>query len=142
MRIVYNGKFERPSYKTEGSAGIDLRNNEEHDFVMAMDETCEFGTGVKIEIPKGYVGLVFPRSSLGFTKSTSLVNGTGVIDSDYRGEIRIKLINKGKESVKIESGERVCQLVIVPYLRESLEFVTELNTTERGESGFGSTGSK
>lgn len=142
MKIVYNGPFEKPSYKTEGSAGLDLRNNELVDLIMDSDETCEFSTGVKVEIPKGYVGLIFPRSSLGFSKITSLVNGTGVIDSDYRGEIRIKLINKGQNKVIIKSGERVCQMVIVPCFVENLEFVDELSSTERGDNGFGSTGSK
>ena len=142
MKISYNGKFEKPAFKTEGSAGLDLRNNEDEDLLMRPDETCEFGTGIKIQIPEGYVGLIFPRSSLGFSKSTSMVNGTGVIDSDYRGEIRIKLINKGKDDVVIKSGDRVCQMVIVPYFKEELEFTDTLDDTERGSGGFGSTGSR
>lgn len=140
MKIVYEGNYEAPKYHTNGSAGLDLRNNSDIDLVMAPGKTCEFSTGVKIEIPQGYVGLIFPRSSLGFKKLTVLSNGTGVIDSDYRGEIRIKLINHSEENVTIEKGERVCQLVIVPYFKEELEFVTELSTTDRGTSGFGSSG--
>lgn len=139
MRFIYKGKFEAPKYQTEGAAGLDLFNNSDNDFTIAPNESIVIPTGVSIELPENFVGLVFPRSSLGFKFDTTLTNSVGVIDEDYRGEIMAKVINHSKKDVVIASGDRFCQLVIVPVLKPNLIQVDKLSETKRGDKGFGST---
>lgn len=142
MKINYKyvGIYEEPKMQTNGSAGIDLVNNSENSFVISPNESVVIPTGMFIEIPKGYVGLLFVRSSLGFKQDLTLSNAVGVIDSDYRGEIKAKIINHSPLTRIIEKGERFCQLVIVPYLKPELVKVDELEKTKRNIGGMGSTG--
>lgn len=142
MKINYKyvGIYEEPKMQTDGSAGIDLVNNSESSFVILPNESVVIPTGMFIEIPKGYVGLLFVRSSLGFKQDLTLSNAVGVIDSDYRGEIKAKIINHSPLTRIIEKGERFCQLVIVPYLTPELVKVDELEKTKRNIGGMGSTG--
>ena len=127
-----------PSYQTPGAAGMDLCCNE--DVALAPMERKLVPTGVRLAIPEGYEGQVRPRSGLALRHGVSMVNSPGTIDSDYRGEIKVLLINFGSESVRFGRGERVGQLVVCPVARAELKVVDELDGTQRGEGGFGSTG--
>lgn len=127
-----------PQRQTNGSAGYDLYLND-NVYVQYGGVTMAH-TGVHAEIPKGYVGLLFIRSSIGAKKNISLATGVSVIDSDYRGEISIPLYNHSDKSQGFKIGERIAQLVIVPCLTAQPKQVDELSDTERAEGGFGSTG--
>lgn len=144
MKLFYEGKFERPKFQTNGSAGIDLFNNGEPQLINPHYTSGIINTGVSVEIPKGYVGLIFPRSSLGFKYECTLVNSVGVIDSDYRGEIKARIVNLSNKEFILEEGERFCQLVVVPCLTDItyVDSKEELEKSDRGELGFGSTGYK
>jgi deoxyuridine 5'-triphosphate nucleotidohydrolase len=128
----------KPTYQTPGSAGMDLCSTE--DVALQPLERSLVGTGVRMAIPKGFEGQVRPRSGLALKKGVSMVNTPGTIDSDYRGEIKCLLINLSQEPVLLAKGERIAQLVIVPVSQAYLEVVDDLDDTERGEGGFGSTG--
>lgn len=129
-----------PSYATEGSSGMDLYAAIE-DEVLIQPGTWEvIPTGIYVEIPEGYEGQVRPRSGLAKDYGVTVLNSPGTIDSDYRGEIKVILINLGKEPFRVKRGDRIAQLVIVPIVRAVFEEVEELSNTERGEEGFGSTG--
>ncbi|MDY4535309.1 MAG: dUTP diphosphatase [Tractidigestivibacter sp.] len=130
---------ELPSYAYEGDAGLDLRSNE--DVTLAPFERRLVGTGLAIAIPEGYAGFVQPRSGLALREGLSMANTPGLIDAHYRGELKVCAINLDpSKSVHIERGERIAQLVIkrVPAVR--LEEVDELDETDRGAGGFGSSG--
>ena len=129
-----------PEYQTGGSAGMDLRSTGLVE--LAPMERKLVATGVRMEIPEGYEGQVRPRSGLAIKDGVTIVNAPGTIDSDYRGEIGVILINLSDKPVKLEQGGRIAQLVIVPVTQVRLEQVEELGETERGEGGFGSTGVK
>ncbi len=123
-----------PTYAKPGDAGMDLTAT----FISYMGAQVEYKTGLAIEIPDGFVGLLFPRSSISNT-SLSLANSVGVVDSGYRGEIKA-VFNKRKLGIKFYGvGERILQLIILPYPKIEFEEVDELSKTERGEGGFGST---
>ena len=128
-----------PQYAHEGDAGLDLRAVE--GFTLAEHESAMVRTGLRVEIPTGCVGLVFPRSGLG-SKGITVRNAVGVIDSGYRGEVMVALWNTTEEVWKFDKGDRIAQLVVVPYCPCSLESVDELSETERGTQGHGSTGVK
>lgn len=146
MRYFYNGDLDWKVFRADdGSAGVDLINNGETVVVEPNGGTAVLGTGVHVEIPVGYWGLLAARSSLGFKSTTLLTNSIGVIDSTYRGEIKARLINLGTEPVTIERGERFCQLIITNcYLGNwhSVEKLDDLSETVRGQGGFGSSGRK
>lgn len=129
---------EVPRYAHEGDAGLDLRITQ--DVTLQPGERVTVGTGVAVEIPSGCVGLVFPRSGLASKQGITLSNAVGVIDSGYRGEICATLYNISGETVGLDAGTRVCQLVVMPYAPCDLVPVDELTDTERGAGGFGSTG--
>ena len=139
IKFKYIGNFEVPKIQTAGSAGLDLFNNEDTPKTVIPGKSVTIDTGFYVEIPEGYVGLVFARSSLGFKFDCTLSNSVGVIDSDYRGEVRVKIHNNSDSIKFIMPGERVAQLVVVPCLA-SYKQVEELSETERGANGFGSTG--
>lgn len=141
MKIKYRyiGNYEKPKKQTVGSAGIDLFNNTDKDIEIKPGEYAIISTGFYVEIPEGYVGLLFARGSLGYKYGCTLTNSVGVIDSDYRGEVMARITNISRESHTIKSGERCVQLVIVP-VPETEYIEEELNVTERGTNGFGSTG--
>ncbi len=130
-----------PTRGSEDAAGYDLyacisRGSE----TIPAGETKVIGTGIALEIPKGYVGLVYARSGLATKRGIRPANCVGVIDSDYRGEIGVALHNDGKEAQAIHIEDRIAQIVIAPYLSVEFNEVDELNDTERGSGGFGSTG--
>jgi len=127
-----------PRYQTEGSAGMDLVSTEPVE--LAPGERKLVGTGIHVAIPAGFEGQVRPRSGLAVRHGISMVNTPGTIDSDYRGEIKVLLINLGDSVVKLGQGERVAQLVICPVMRADWLVVESLDDTERGGGGFGSTG--
>ena len=127
-----------PQYQTSGAAGMDLCSSES--FTLNPMERRGVKTGVKISLPDGFEAQVRPRSGLALKHGISMVNSPGTIDSDYRGEIRVILINLGQEVVPFEVGDRVAQLVIAPVTRADWNIVDELDTTERGTKGFGSSG--
>ena len=129
-----------PTKGTTGSAGYDIRARLDEDAVLKPFERRLFKTGIYIEIPEGYEAQMRPRSGLAIRNGVTLVNGVGTIDSDYRGEIMIPLINLGQEDVVIKDGDRIAQMVITSYTKAELVEVEELSDTERGEGGFGHTG--
>lgn len=123
---------------TPNSAGVDLYNCD-NAFTIHPGKNAIFNTGIKVEIPEGYFGLCTIRSGLGFKYGVS--SHIGIIDSDYRGAMRVKIFNAG-EAITIDKYERICQLVIVPYDMSEPELVDSLEESERGENGYGSTGRK
>ena len=129
-------------YATKGSAGIDLRANNKKAETIKPGETKLIPTGIAIALPQGYEAQVRPRSGLALKHSITVLNTPGTIDSDYRGEIGIILINHGKTDYIVENGTRIAQMVIAKYEQVELEFVQTLSDTQRGEGGFGSTGLK
>lgn len=134
--LDYEAKM--PTRGSEYAAGYDLYANE---YVGIAAGTCEFiGTGVAVAIPEGYVGLVFARSGLACRQGLRPANCVGVIDSDYRGEIKVCLYNDGNQTRFVDPGDRIAQLVLVPHINPELKVVEELPETARGEGGFGSTG--
>ena len=129
-----------PEYATSQSAGMDLRANEET--VIKPGEITSVGTGLHIELPEGYEAQVRPRSGLALKKGISLPNAPGTIDADYRGEIRVILVNLGKADFEIKKGDRIAQMVIAPVTRVVWNAVDSLESSQRQDGGFGSTGVK
>lgn len=129
-----------PFKATEGSAGADLFACLEDKVIIKPGETKTIPLGIAVEIPTGFGGFLFPRSSLGTKHGITLPNCVGVIDSDYRGEMCVPLINLGNADYIIYSGDRIAQLVILPVENAEYIFADELSDTVRGEGGFGSTG--
>lgn len=130
-----------PTYGTEYSAGADLYNLGEP-VTIEEGETVLIHTGIAVEIPEGYCGLIFARSGLASKRGLAPANKVGVIDADYRGEIMVALHNHGKAAATVEAFERVAQLAILPFLKVEFEEADTLSDTARGEGGFGSTGTK
>ena len=136
-----NARATLPTYGSPQAAGADLYALIEGDTLeIAAGETKLIGTGLAIEIPEGYVGLVYARSGLATKRGLAPANKVGVIDSDYRGELKVALYNQSGAPQTIAAGERIAQLVIAPYLTASFEEATELADSTRGAGGFGSTG--
>lgn len=136
LKVKLTDGAELPRHAKEGDAGLDLTSRDT--VTLSAGETKVVGTGVAIELPKGYVGLVFPRSGLG-SRGVNLSNCVGVIDSGYRGEIKAPLhSNRRDEDMTIERGDRVCQLVVMPYVSCECVEVENLSDSVRGASGFGS----
>jgi dUTP pyrophosphatase len=131
-----------PTYGTEYSAGADLYNLPDNAVTVEPYQTVLIKTGIALEIPEGYCGLVFARSGLATKRGLAPANKVGVIDADYRGEIMVALHNHSEAPATVEGGERIAQLAIVPFLKAEFEEADELSETVRGEGGFGSTGAK
>lgn len=129
-----------PERKTPGSAGYDLYACIGGTFTIEPGELAIFPTGLAAEIPEGCAGMIFTRSGLGVKHGVAVANGVGVIDSDYRGEIHVGLRNSSRSPYTVRPGERIAQLIIMPVCLPPVEEVWELSHTQRGESGFGSTG--
>ena len=129
-----------PTYGTEYSAGADLYALLDSTVEIAPHETTFIHTGISVEIPEGYCGLIFARSSMGAKRGLAPANKVGVIDADYRGEIMVALHNHSEKIATVEPGERVAQLAIVPFLKAEFEEADDLTDTTRGAGGFGSTG--
>lgn len=135
----YQG-LELPAYATAGSAGMDLLAAVEQDVVLTPGERQLIPTGIAIALPVGYEAQVRPRSGLAVKHGVTLVNSPGTIDSDYRGEIKVILINHGQENLIVTRGMRLAQMVIAPVIQISWQQVAELTDTCRGDGGFGHTG--
>ncbi len=127
-----------PEYKTIDSAGMDLESRE--NIVLKPLGRALISTGLKIAIPRGHEGQVRPRSGLSWNQGITVLNAPGTIDSDYRGEVKVMLINLSNFDYEIKEGERIAQLVIAKYEKVDIKGVDSLDTTIRGEGGFGSTG--
>ncbi|MBX7149724.1 dUTP diphosphatase [bacterium] len=131
-----------PAYQTPGAAGADLTACLEKPVILEPGQRALIPTGLSFEIPLGYEVQIRPRSGLALKKGISMVNTPGTIDSDYRGEVGVILINLGQESVTIEHGERVAQMVMAPVVQAQFVEADSLSDTARGAGGFGSTGTK
>lgn len=129
-----------PTYGSSEAAGADLYACLDAPVSIAPGEIFWVPTGIALEVPKGCAGLVYARSSMGTKRGLAPANKVGVVDSDYRGEIRVVLLNHSKQPQTLEPGERVAQFVITPVLQPQYELVEELSDTDRGAGGFGSTG--
>lgn len=142
IKIINKSKNEIPKYQTENSAGVDIRASLDEDLVLKAGEFKLVSTGVYLEIPSSYEVQIRARSGLSIKHGIGLVNGIGTIDSDYRGEIKVPLINFSKEDFTIENGMRIAQMVLSKYEKINFEEVDELSDSERQDGGFGSTGVK
>lgn len=131
-----------PKYATVGSAGMDIRAALKFDLILLPGQTELVPTNISVEIPKGYEIQVRPRSGLAINHGITILNSPGTIDSDYRGEVKIILINHGKNPFTITSGDRIAQLVLSKVYIAELEESNKLNDSDRGEGGFGHTGKK
>ena len=140
VRLPHNVDLPLPSYETTGSAGMDLPAAITEDIVLGSLDRVAVPTGLQIAIADGFEGQVRPRSGLAFRHGLTVTNAPGTIDSDYRGELKVLLVNLGKESITIERGMRIAQLVIAPVVQAQVSEVLDLDSTERGVQGFGSTG--
>lgn len=140
IRILNNSKHPLPAYETALSAGMDLRANLDEPVPLKPLQRALIPTGIFIELPEGYEAQIRPRSGLAIRNGISLVNSPGTIDADYRGEIRIILINLSNEDFLVQNGERIAQMIIASHEQAEWIEVTELNKTERGEGGFGHSG--
>tara|TARA_B110000971_G_scaffold5043_1_gene5050 strand:- start:408 stop:848 length:441 start_codon:yes stop_codon:yes gene_type:complete len=137
-----SNSISNPKYETSGSSGMDIAAYIEDDMIISPGEKSLVPTGFSIAIPRGYEIQIRPRSGLAAKKNITVLNTPGTIDADYRGEIKVILINHGKEKFIIENGDRIAQMVVCPVIQAELEGTTELPNTERGSGGFGSTGTK
>ncbi|MFN8282691.1 MAG: dUTP diphosphatase [Chitinophagales bacterium] len=142
LKIVNTSDNPLPVYETSGSAGMDLRAQLTEPVMLKPLQRALIPTGLFIELPDGYEAQVRPRSGLALKKGVTVLNSPGTIDSDYRGEIKVIMINLSNETTIINTGERIAQMIISKYEKVVLKEVDELNETERGEGGFGHTGVK
>ncbi len=142
VKIINRSSNPLPNYETAGSAGMDLRANITEPIRLESLERALVPTGLFIELPLGFEAQIRPRSGLAVKKGLTLVNTPGTIDSDYRGEIKVILVNLSKETQTIEPAERIAQMVIARYEQIEWQSVEELSETDRGAGGFGSTGVK
>lgn len=137
---LLNENAKAPYYATAGAAGLDLHACVEEPVTLPAGGHDLIPTGIAVAIPQGYVGILAVRSSMGIRHGVTLTNGIGVIDSDYRGPLRVGLYNTSDTPYTLQPGDRVAQLLIVPVLQSEPRVVEELDDTERGQGGFGSTG--
>jgi len=140
VRIVNKSSLSLPEYKTNGSSGVDLMANIDKPITLEPLERFLVPTGIFVEIPEGYEAQIRGRSGLAIKNGISLANGIGTIDSDYRGEIKVILVNLGKEPFVINRGDRIAQMVMIKYEKMDFQVVNALEETERGHGGFGHTG--
>jgi len=142
IKIVNQSPFDLPQYATPLSAGMDLRANITEPIVLASLQRAIIPTGLFIELPEGYEAQIRPRSGLAAKHGISIVNSPGTIDADYRGEIKIILVNLSDTDFELQSGERIAQMVIAKHEKAEWELVSQLTESSRGAGGFGSTGVK
>lgn len=133
-----NGRL--PAYETEGAAGMDIRAHLDEAVVLMPGERKLIPTGLRIQLPQGYEGQLRARSGLSINHGICLINGVGTIDSDYRGEIKVALINLGQDAYTVKDGDRIAQLVVAGFERVSWEEEESLSETARSDGGFGHTG--
>ena len=136
----FDKNIKLPIYKTYGSSGMDLVAHIKNKITIKPGKTAIIPTGIAVAIPKNYEIQIRPRSGLAVSKGISVLNTPGTIDSDYRGEIKIILINLGKKSFDIKSGDRIAQIIVCPVSKAKFKEVKQLPKTTRGKGGFGSTG--
>lgn len=142
LKIVNTSDNPLPEYETSGSAGVDLRAQLQEPVMLKPLQRALIPTGLYIELPDGYEAQVRPRSGLALKKGVTVLNSPGTIDSDYRGEIKVIMINLSNETTVINTGERIAQLIVAKFEKVTFKEVDELNETKRGEGGFGHTGVK
>ena len=142
IKIVNRGGQQLPAYATELSAGMDLRANIEEPLVLKPMERRLIPTGLYMALPQGFEAQIRPRSGLAFKKGITVLNSPGTIDSDYRGELMVLLINLSTEEFIVNDGERIAQMVIARHEVAEFQVVEELDDTERGAGGYGHTGVK
>lgn len=142
VKIVNKSDNELPKYETECSAGMDIRAMLTEPVILKPLQRALIPTGLYIELPDGYEAQIRPRSGLALKKGLSILNSPGTIDSDYRGEIKILLINLSNETAILNTGERIAQMIVAKYERIAFEETDELSDTKRGAGGFGHTGIK
>ncbi len=142
VKIINKSNNPTPAYSTDDSAGMDVRAFVERPITLNPLERVLVPTGLYMELPKGYQCEIRPRSGLALKKGITVLNTPGTIDADYRGEVGVILINLSNEPFVINNGERICQMVIMPYTKAEWLEVEALNDTERGAGGFGHTGVK
>lgn len=140
VRIINESNNPLPAYETSGSAGMDIRAFIPEDVTLTSLERKLIPTGLFLELPEGYEAQLRPRSGLAFKHGISLPNSPATIDSDYRGELKVALVNLSKEDFVIKSGDRIAQMIIAKHERAEWIQVEQINETQRGEGGFGSTG--
>ncbi|WP_160007206.1 dUTP diphosphatase [Rhizobium sp. 18055] len=142
IRLAHSEGLELPAYESKGAAGMDLRAAVEDGtpMVLAPGKRALVPTGLIFEIPEGYEGQIRPRSGLAFKNGITCLNTPGTIDSDYRGEVKVLLINLSDEPFEISRGMRIAQMVIAPAIQARITEITETSATARGAGGFGSTG--
>lgn len=140
VQIINKSPFDLPTYETIGSAGMDLKANIKTPLVINSLDRVLVPTGLYMALPNGYEAQIRPRSGMAYKKGLGVPNSPGTIDSDYRGEIKVALVNLSKTQQIIEPGDRIAQMVIAKYEQISWESVSNLDDTDRGAGGFGSTG--
>ena len=140
VKIVNQSRFALPEYQTPLSAGLDIRANTEESITIAPLERTLVPTGLFVELPEGYEMQIRPRSGLAAKHGITVLNSPGTIDADYRGEIKVILVNLSNQPFTIEPGERIAQMIVTRHEQIEWEPVEELGSTERGAGGFGSTG--
>ena len=140
VKIVNKSKHKLPEYATHHSAGLDLRANLDNSIILSPMERALIPTGLFMELPEGYEAQIRPRSGLAIKYGITVLNTPGTIDADYRGEIKVILINLSNEKFEIKDGERICQMIINEYCKVNLSEVEFLEETERGAGGFGHSG--
>jgi dUTP pyrophosphatase len=140
VKVINRSRFDLPRYATPLSAGMDVRANIDEAVVLRPLERAMIPTGLSIELPEGYEMQIRPRSGLAAKHGITVLNSPGTIDADYRGEIRVILVNLSNEEFRIEGGERIAQMVVARHEQVEWELAEELSDSERGAGGFGSTG--
>ncbi|WP_311526003.1 dUTP diphosphatase [uncultured Parvimonas sp.] len=140
IKIINKSKNENPSYATKGASGFDLRANLDEDLIIKPFERLAVPTGLFIEIPMGYEGQIRARSGMSLKHGITMANGVGTIDSDYRGEIKVLIVNISDKEYVIKNNDRIAQMIIAKYEKVDFKLVEELSDTDRDEGGFGHTG--
>jgi len=140
INVKYIGKHELPQFETAQSAGMDLRANIDTPVVLQPGDRALIPTGIHMALPEGFEAQIRPRSGLAYKYGVTVLNSPGTIDADYRGDVGVLLINHGKEPFTVEDGMRIAQMVIAKYSQFEWNPVDDLDSTERGAGGFGSTG--
>lgn len=140
VKVINQSAFPLPEYATPGSAGMDIRAHTQSPILLKSLERALVPTGLFIELPEGYEAQIRPRSGLAIKRGLTLLNTPGTIDADYRGEIKVIMVNVSGEEQQIQPGERIAQMIIAPYLQIEWETATLLSETDRGDGGFGHTG--
>lgn len=140
IKIINKSNTTNPSYSTNNSAGLDLRAHIKEEIILNPMSRVLIKTGLFIQLPEGYEAQIRPRSGLAYKNGITVLNTPGTIDADYRGEVGVLLINLSNDSFKIKNGDRIAQMVIAKYEQAEWISVEQLDSTQRGDGGFGSTG--